>query len=158
MYLLCNYHPLFIIPSLTLFFGCCCFFIAHKLPNANDKGLFLCLVPHQNGNMTRVESWPLLHQGLLQWSECYLVHAEDILNTWWGVASDDSFLWPQVKLQGGNSAPPINRKLEKELLGPPIRARPRFHHSQSLPSGSFQKLFILIHQRANRVKTKITEI
>ena len=68
MYLLCNYHSrsLF-IPSLTLFFVVVVFFsIAHKLPNMVDKGLFVCFVPHQNGNMTRAENWPLLHQGLLQ--------------------------------------------------------------------------------------------
>ena len=38
-----------------------------------------------------------------------------------------------------------------------IRTRPRFPHSQSLPSGSFHKPLILIHQRANRIKTTITE-
>ena len=31
-----------------------------------------------------------------------------------------------------------------------IRTRPSFPHSQFLPSGSFHKPFILIHQRANR--------
>ena len=38
-----------------------------------------------------------------------------------------------------------------------IRARSRFPHSQSLPSGSFLKPFIFIHQRADRVKTIVTE-
>ena len=39
----------------------------------------------------------------------------------------------------------------------PIRRRPSFPFSQSLPSGSFHKLLMLIHQRANRMKTTIRE-
>ena len=130
-----------------------------------DKGLFICFVPHQNGNMTRAENWPLLHQGLLQrsgvllstfrgYTEYLLPEATDQRPMWWlVVASDDTFLWLQVKLQRGNSAPPINRKLDEELLGPLIRARPGFPHIQSLPSGSLYKPLILIHQRKDRTET-----
>jgi len=39
----------------------------------------------------------------------------------------------------------------------PIRAKPRFSYSPSLPSGSFHKTLILIHQRADRMETTITE-
>ena len=39
----------------------------------------------------------------------------------------------------------------------PIRARPSFLHSQSLPSGSFHQSLILSHHRADRMKTKVTE-
>ena len=39
----------------------------------------------------------------------------------------------------------------------PIRARLRLPHSQSLPSGSFHNPLILVHQRADRMKTTITE-
>ena len=39
----------------------------------------------------------------------------------------------------------------------PIKTRPSLPLSQSLPSGSFQKLLILLHQRADRMKTTITE-
>ena len=42
-------------------------------------------------------------------------------------------------------------------MAPPIRTRPRFPYSQSLPSESFHKPLILIHQRADRMKTTITE-
>ena len=42
-------------------------------------------------------------------------------------------------------------------MAPPIRARPSFPLSQSLPSGSFHKPLILFHQRADRLKTTITE-
>ena len=38
-----------------------------------------------------------------------------------------------------------------------IRIRPSFPHSQALPSGSFHKPPILIPQRADRMKTTITE-
>ena len=39
----------------------------------------------------------------------------------------------------------------------PFRIRPSFPRSQSLPSGSFHKPLILVHQRADRLKTTITE-
>ena len=39
----------------------------------------------------------------------------------------------------------------------PTRGRPSFPHSQSLPSGSFQKPPVLIHQRVDRMKTTVTE-
>ena len=47
----------------------------------------------------------------------------------------------------------------KDLLSvaPPIRTRPSFPHSQSLPSGSFHKPHILILQRGDRMETTITE-
>ena len=47
----------------------------------------------------------------------------------------------------------------KDLLSmaPHIRARLSFPLSQSLPSGSFHRPLILIHQRAKRMKTTITE-
>ena len=47
----------------------------------------------------------------------------------------------------------------KDLLSmaPPIRIRPSFPLSQSHPSGSFHKPLILLHQRADRLKTTITE-
>ena len=65
-----------------------------------------------------------------------------------------------AKQQGGNTAPPINRKnWIKDLLSmaPPIRTKPSFPHSQFLPSGRFHKPLILIHPRADRMKTTITE-
>ena len=39
----------------------------------------------------------------------------------------------------------------------PIRTRPSFPLGQSLPSGSFHKPLTLLHQRADRLKTTITE-
>ena len=42
-------------------------------------------------------------------------------------------------------------------MAPPIRTRPSFLLSQSLPSGSFHKPLILILQREDRMKTTVTE-
>ena len=39
----------------------------------------------------------------------------------------------------------------------PIRTRPSFPLSQSLPSGNLHKPLILLHQRADRLKTTVTE-
>ena len=55
-----------------------------------------------------------------------------------------TIVWPQTKQQGGNTALPL-------------RTKPGFPLSQSLPSGSFHKPLILIHQKADRMKTTITE-
>ena len=69
--------------------------------------------------------------------------------------------WPPVKQQGANTAPPppTTENWIKDLLSIalPIRTRPSFLPSQSLPSGSFHKPLILFHQRADRPKTTITE-
>ena len=42
-------------------------------------------------------------------------------------------------------------------MAPPIRTRPSFPLSQSIPSRSFHKLLNLLHQRADTLKTTITE-
>ena len=49
-------------------------------------------------------------------------------------------VWSQVKQQGGNTAPPINRKLDKRLTehGPTHQNKTQYP-PQSLPSGSFHK-------------------
>ena len=39
-----------------------------------------------------------------------------------------------------------------------IRTRPSLTHNQSLPSGSFHKPLIILHQRADRLKTTITQL
>ena len=68
-------------------------------------------------------------------------------------------VWFQVEQQGGNTALPINRKLDQRFTehGPTHQKRPRYLLSQSLPSGSFHKPLILILQRADRMKTTITK-
>ena len=42
-------------------------------------------------------------------------------------------------------------------MSPQIRTRLSIPLSQSLPTGSFHKPLILLHQRADRMKTTITE-
>ena len=73
---------------------------------------------------------------------------------------------PQAKNRERTQPRPPTESWIKDLLSmaPPIRIRPSFPHSQSLPLGRasyskslFQELHILIHQRADRMKTTITE-
>ena len=57
---------------------------------------------------------------------------------------------------------PVSPALEADALtseppGKLTRVRPSFPQSQSLPSGSFHKPFILIYQRPERMKTTFTE-
>ena len=59
----------------------------------------------------------------------------------------------------GTQPHPSAENWVKDLLSTtlPTRARPSFPHSQSLSSGSFHMPLIFIHQRADRMKTSITE-
>ena len=76
-------------------------------------------------------------------------------------------LWVSTSLQqrlrpnnreGTQSCPSTKNWIKVFLsMAPPIRIWPSFPHSQSLPSGSFHKPLILFHQRADRMKTTITE-
>ena len=87
------------------------------------------------------------------------VHAQDLLKEVTIIFITTTIVWSQVKQQGGNTAPPITENGIKDLLSMalPIRTRPSFPHSQSLPSGSFHKPLILVPQREDRMKTTITE-
>ena len=65
-----------------------------------------------------------------------------------------------VQITGKEHSPAHQQKIWiKDLLGmaPPIRTRPSFPLSQSLLSGSFHKPLILLHQRADWLKTTVTE-
>ena len=70
-----------------------------------------------------------------------------------------TIVWTQVNSREGIQPQPSTENWIKDLLGMalPIRTRLSFPLSQSLPSGSFHKLLILLHQRADRIKTTITE-
>ena len=59
----------------------------------------------------------------------------------------------------GTQPHPWTENWIKDLLSmpPPIRTRPSFPLSQSLPSGSFHKPLIFLHQKADRKKTTMTE-
>ena len=49
--------------------------------------------------------------GLLQGPEHLVVHAWDLLKEVVIIFITSTIVWSQVKQQGGNTAPPINRKL-----------------------------------------------
>ena len=57
-----------------------------------------------------------------------------------------------------SASTPLYWKIGLKILSmaPPIRTRPSFPLSQSLPSGSFHKPLIFLHQRTDRLKTTIT--
>ena len=64
---------------------------------------------------------------------------------------------PRSSNREGTQPHPATENLTFTEYGPPIKTRPCFTLSQSLPSGSFHKPLIPIHHRANRMKTTITE-
>ena len=101
--------------------------------------------------------WPAAGSGALSVIVCA---QEDLLKEVTIIFITSTIVWPQVKQQGGNTAPPKAENLIKDLLSkaPPIRTRPIFPHGQSLPSGSFRKALILISQREDRMQTTVTEI
>ena len=63
------------------------------------------------------------------------------------------------KNREGTQPYPSTENPIKDLLSmaPSIRRRPSFPLSQSLPLGNFHKPLILLHQRADRLKTTIIE-
>ena len=80
-----------------------------------------------------------------------------------GVAKSQTRLsdWTELNWNSreGTQPHPSIENWIKDLLSmaPPTRTKPSFTLSQSLPSGSFRKPLILLHQRADRLKTTITE-
>ena len=79
---------------------------------------------------------------------------ECLAETW----VDSGLLWGQEHWQQQSCEQqfwPSTENCIKDLpsMAPPIRTRPWFPHNQSLPSGSFHKPLILIHQREDRMKT-----
>ena len=100
--------------------------------------------------------WPAKVSGALS----VAVFARNLLKEVTIIFITSTIVWPQVKQQGREHSPTHQQKNgNKDLLSMalPIRTRPSFPLSQSLPSGSFQKPLILLHQRADRMKTAITE-
>ena len=69
-----------------------------------------------------------------------------------------TIVWPQVKQLGGNTVPPINRKLDSRFTehGPAHQNKTQFPPQSVSPIRKLPKPFILIHQRADRMKTTIT--
>ena len=99
------------------------------------------------------QRWPAAGWGVLSMA----VHARDLLK-------EVAILFITSTTVGSNNRErtqpcPSTENWIKDLLSmaPPIRTRPSFPLSQSLPLGSFHKLLNLIHHGADRMKTTITE-
>ena len=99
--------------------------------------------------------WPAAGLGALS----VAVHAWDLLKEVTIIFITSTMVRPQVNSREGTQLPLPTENWVKDLLtmDPPIRIRPSFLFSQSLPSGSFHKPLILLHQREDRLKTTTTE-
>ena len=99
--------------------------------------------------------WPATGLGPLN----VAVHAWDILKEVPIIFITSTIVWPQVNNREGTQPHPLTQNWVKDLLSMalPIRTRPNFPLSQILPSGSFHKPLILLHQRADRLKATTTE-
>ena len=73
-----------------------------------------------------------------------------------------TIVWPQAKLQGANTAPPISRKFcIKDLLWAwphPLEQDLDFPHSQSLLSGSYHSLLFLCNRGQAGTRGQVANI
>ena len=101
------------------------------------------------------QGWPAAGSGAL--SEAG--QAQNLLKEVAIIFITSTIVWSQVNNRDETEPSPSTENWIKVLLSMawPIRTRPSFPLSQSLPSGSFHKPLILIPQRADRMKTTITE-
>ena len=83
------------------------------------------------------------------------VNAWDLLKEVTIIFITSIIVWLQVNSRDRTQIHPSTEDLLSMAL--PIRTRPRFPLSQSLPSGSFHKPLILLHQRVDRLKTSNSE-
>ena len=69
-----------------------------------------------------------------------------------------TIVWLRSNNREGTQPRPSTENWIKDLLSMTlsIRTRPSFPLSQSLPSGNFHKPLILLHKRADRLKSRIT--
>ena len=90
-------------------------------------------------------------------SSCHGISQARVLE--WVATAFSTIVWPQVNSREGTQLHPSTENCIQDLLStaPPIRTRPSFPLSQSLPSGSFHKPFTLLHQRTDRLKTTVIE-
>ena len=99
--------------------------------------------------------------GLLQGlgAPTVVVRAWDLLREVTVTFITSTMVWPQVNNRKGTQSHPSTENWTKDLLSmaPPIRTRPSYPLSQSLPSESFHKHLILLQQRTDRLKTTGTE-
>ena len=97
------------------------------------------------------EAWDgggLLHS----WGHCVQQGLRGPLQEGSSVSIASTIAWPRISSGEGTQLHPSAENRIRDLLSTalPIRARPSFPLSQSLPSGTFHKSLILLHQRADR--------
>ena len=74
------------------------------------------------------------------------------------IISITTIAWPQVNRREGTQLYPSKETgLKIYWAWPCPLKQPSFPLSQSLPSGSFHKPLILLHERVERLKTTVTE-
>ena len=87
------------------------------------------------------------------------MHGWDFLKEVAIIFITSTIVWPQVNNREGTQPHTSTENWIKDVLNmaPHIRTRPNFPLSQSLPTGSFHKPLTHLRQRADRLKTIITE-
>ena len=85
--------------------------------------------------------------------------AWDLLKEVTIIFTTSTIVWPQVNNRKGTQLCTSIENWIKDLLSmaSPIRTKPSFPFSQSLPPGRFHKPLIPLQERADRLKTTITE-
>ena len=103
-----------------------------------------------------VHAWDLLKEVS---SMHVAVHVWDLLKEVPITFITSTIVWFQVNSREGTQLYPSTENWVEDLLSvaPPNRTGPSFPISESLPSESFHKPLVLLHQRAGRLKTTITE-
>ena len=96
---------------------------------------------------------------LLVGSLSVAAHVRDLLKEVTIIFITSTIVWPQVNNREGKQLHLSTENWIKDLMSMalPIGTRPSFPLSQSLPSGSFHKSLSLLHQRADRMKTTVTQ-
>ena len=101
------------------------------------------------------QGWPAAGLGAVS----VAVHAWDLLKEVTIIFITSTIVLSQVNSREGTKLHPSTENWITDLLSiaPPIRTGPSFPLNQSLPSGSFYKPLTILHQRADRLKTTVTE-
>ena len=124
------------------------------------------MTPQETASGLPVGVWESLAEawvggGLLHgWGHLSIaVHAWDLLKEVAITFITSTLVWPEVNNREGRQLHPSTENLIKDLLimALPIRTIPSFPLNPSLPSGSFHKPLILLHQKADRVKSTATQ-
>ena len=124
----------------------------------NEKVIFLGVSSRKSCRSSQNHSTSA-SVALLVRAQTVAVHSWYLLREVTIIFITSTIVWPQVNSREGTQLYPSTENWIKVLLSMalPIRTRTSFPLSQSLPSGTFHKPLILLHQRADRLKTTITE-